>query len=163
MCLACLQTLRRQIAGKVYFKPSNTISTFNWKPRRDSAQRSQVKLTQCNLKLNSFLIITRWLVCVQIWLGSISNLRNTFDLSIQTYASIIELLGLPFLWISISAEYIISQFVLFVDYLRITQWVSQRALNITKMDVVSLLIKSCDLFAHDRAAIVHFSPKNTML
>ena len=94
MCLACLQTLRRRITGKVYFKPSNTISTFNWKPRRDSAQRSQVKLTQCNLKLNSFLIITRWLVCVQIWLGSISNLRNTFDLSIQTYASIIELLGL---------------------------------------------------------------------
>ena len=94
MCLACLQTLRRQITGKVYFKPSNTISTFNWKPRRDSAQRSQVKLTQCNLKLNSFLIIPRWPVCVQIWLGSISNLRNTVDLSIQTYASIIELLGL---------------------------------------------------------------------
>ena len=105
MCLACLQTLRRQITGKVYFKPSNTISTFNWKPRRDSAQRSQVKLTQCNLKLNSFLIITRWPVCVQIWLGSISNLRNTFDLSIRINHRTFR--SLPFLWISVSLQSIL--------------------------------------------------------
>ena len=110
----------------------------------------------------SFLINTRWPVSPNLIKKSFYFRKHIESQYSDTRFNYKTFRSLSFLWTSISAEYIIRQFVLFADHLRITQWVSQRTLNFTKMDVVSLFLESCDLCAYDKAAIVHFSPEDTL-